>query len=138
MSDAFYAEMQEVATDILTEFAQGDVRLVRSVPGTPDADRPWLPGIPGSMTYRLSATVSGVQRRFVDGTLVVGTEDQAVVAVVATHIETDGVAVPPATVSIEPTMSDSFLVDGVARKIKKVVAIPEAGTPVAFAVVMES
>lgn len=137
MSDTFYAEMREVADEILEEFAQGEVLLVRSVPGTPDPDRPWLPGLPGSMTYRLSATVSTVSKKFVDGTLVVGTEEAAVAAVTGTHIATDGVAVPPVAVSIAPTMDDSLIVDGRPRKIKKAVAIPSAGEPVAYVLVME-
>lgn len=138
MTSSLYAELREVADEVLAEFSQGEVLLERHTPGTSDPDRPWLPGLPTTMTYRLSATVSVVSRKFVDGTLVIGTEEQAVVAVTATHVETGGTPVPPVSVSISPNMDDSLIVDGRPRKIKKVVPLPGAGDPVAFAIVMET
>lgn len=138
MSSDIYTRMQSTASRLLKQYGQGEVLLERRLPGTPDTDRPWLPGLPETMTYRLDAVIRSVDRRFVDGTLVVGTERQATFSVYATHIETNGSPVSPVVVAVVPTMADTLIVDGNPTKIKKIAGTPDAGVPVVYVVVMES
>lgn len=112
----FYEDMQGVATDLLTEFAQGQVTITRVTPGTPDPDAPWVPVEPTTETVTLAAAVKRVEQRFVNGTTVVGTEDQAMFAVPG----------------FEPDMACEFTVDGRRRILKDLIRIPAAGTPVAY------
>lgn len=52
----FYAEMQEMASELLAEFKQGVVSLNRTTTGEPDPATPWEPGADG---HHLSARRHG-------------------------------------------------------------------------------
>lgn len=112
----FYDEMQAVASSLLAEFKQGAVTLLRVVPGVPDAATPWLPGSPTETTYELDATVARVAEKYVDGTLIVATDNQVIFAV------------PP----VVPELSDQLVIDGTVHALKDLRPIPAAGTPVAY------
>ena len=112
----FYDEMRGVADELLGEFAQGTVTLTKVTPGTPDPAQPWVPTEPTTETATLAATVRRVEQKYVDGTLIVGTEDQLMFAV-------------PAFV---PDMACELSVDGRARVMKDLRPIPAAGTTVAY------
>ncbi|PSM18225.1 hypothetical protein [Nitratireductor sp. StC3] len=115
---AFYDEMREAADDLLGEFAQGVVTLTQQVDsGAPiDPAKPWLGSIIDEQVYALDATVRRVAQKFVDGTLIVATDDQITFAVPA----------------VAPTMDDTFSVDGTVRVLKDLRPIPAAGDPVAY------
>lgn len=133
MADEFYQDMQDVASEILGEFAQGSIQLEQqSAAGAGDPARPWTPGAPSLRTWVLAGAMRTVDRAFVDGTLVVGTEAQATVAVRARRADTGAVE------SIDPMMGGTLITDGLRRVIKKVVRIPEVGTPVSWALIVDS
>lgn len=116
MASFNYGRMQGTATRLLVRFNQGEVKITRMTPGVPDPATPWIPGPPVITEETLKATVRRVEQKYVDGALIVGTEDQVTFAVP----------------SFEPTMADQFTVDGVVRVLKDLRSIPAAGTPVAY------
>ena len=133
MSDAFYAEMQEVATEVIGEFQQGEIKL-ETVTETV-GDEPWIVGS-STITYVLSGVAKPVDRKFVDGTLVVATDIEVVCSVRATRTHIDGAQLTPVVADIDPHMDDWVIVDTKRRKVKKVRRIPEAGTVVAYGLVI--
>jgi hypothetical protein len=122
----FYEEMQAVADDILGEYKQGVIQLVKVTPGVADPQTPWIPGLEQMVTYDLKAVAKPIDRRFVDGTLLVSTDVEVITAVTATL---NGAPSP-----VDPHMEDRVLVDGQPRAIKKIRRIPEAGTVVAYSI----
>lgn len=120
MSD-FYAEMAGVATELLTEFKQGVVTLMRTVYAEPDPTTPWIPGETTEQSHDLKATVAAVtvdqaNAQYIDGTTIT-TADLVVTC-----------AVPP----VEPAMTDTLTIDGEVRQMKKIVQVPAAGVPIVF------
>jgi len=116
MADGFYDEMQATAAELLAEFKQGAVQLVRVTPGAPDPATPWEPGAPTQTAYDLKATVTREHQRFENGTLIVEAGDMVTFAV------------PPVT----PEPTDKIMIDGAARSITNLTPIPAAGDPVAW------
>jgi hypothetical protein len=115
----FYAEMQGVATDLLTEFQQGTIVLVRSTPTVGDTDRPWdLTADPSPTRVTLRAAARTVDKKYVDGTRIHGGETQVTLSV--------------PVLSPEPTVSDRIEIDGVLMTTVDMHRLPDAGTPVAF------
>lgn len=111
----FYEDMQGVATELLTEFNQGALRLKRHTPG---GGPPHNPGAPTYVPYPVSGVVSGVSEEHLKDTLIKSTDLVA------------KIAVP----DYEPRLQDRFEIDGSEINIVKVRRIPEAGTAVAFEV----
>lgn len=116
MTDGFYDEMREMATELLGEFQQGVVQLVRVSPGAPDPATPWEPGAPTQTTYDLKATVTREHQRYENGVLIVETGDMVMFAVP----------------EITPVLTDKLVIDGTARSITNLTPIPAAGDPVAY------
>ncbi|TPN26622.1 hypothetical protein FKO01_25450 [Mesorhizobium sp. B2-3-3] len=116
MADDFYAEMADMASELLGEFNQGVVTLKRETPGVVDPDRPWVPVELTVETWPLAAVARRVSQKYVDGTLIIATDNQITFAV-------------PAAV---PAMTDTLLIDGVEHAMKDLRQIPAAGTPVAY------
>ena len=113
MSVDYAAIAAEVAL-AFAEVRQGTVTLSRTVYAAgPNA---WTPGAPTTTSYELDATVRRVEQKYVDGTLIVATDDQI------------NFSVPP----IAPAMTDAFTVDGKLRTLKALRPIPAAGTPVMY------
>lgn len=111
----FYEDMQGVATEVLTEFNQGTLRLLRHTPGGGPSHNP------GPATYvpsNVNGAVSGVSEEHLKDTLIKATDLLARIAVPANA----------------PRTQDRLEIDGVAYPIVKVVQVPAAGTPVAFQV----
>lgn len=118
----FYEEMAGVASEVLAEFAQGSVLLVRTTT-TPDEGAPWEPGQVSTQTFTLNAVVSGVPQKFIDGSLVVSSDLMVTAAV---HAE------------VVPAMGDTITIDGgVAKAIKRIQAEPAAGTVCAYMIFIE-
>lgn len=133
MSADFYQEMQDVATEVLDEFRQGTFLLTKKAAVETNPDEPWLPGVPEGedVQYTMSATVRRVERKYVDGELIVGTEDQATLGVMGAPVAGG------ARVLVRPEVGDAVSTDGRPRTIKDVRQLPAAGTPVAWIVFME-
>ncbi len=112
----FYDDMRAVADELLGEFKQGSVQLRRETPGIPDPDAPWEPVEPTVQTWELKAAVRRVSTKYVDGTLIIASDNQVTFAV-------------PATV---PKLTDTLVVDGRAHAMKDLRPLPGAGTVVAY------
>jgi hypothetical protein len=114
----FYRDMQGIANDLLEEFDQGPLYLLRETPG----DGPgWNPGeSPESMRKQFPGTVRGVSQKYVDGTLVVATDLQC--------------TMPGGR--IEPTLDDRIEVNGKAHQIVMIDPKPASGPVAAYVIVI--
>lgn len=113
----FYEEMRdEVATPLLTEFAQGSVSLKRVTTAAPDPSTPWIPGAETVTTYPIKATVRRLHQRYENGVLIVETGDMVMFAVP----------------EVVPVLTDKLVIDGVERVITNLTPIPPAGTVCAW------
>ncbi|MBE1709665.1 hypothetical protein HKB47_22640 [Mesorhizobium japonicum] len=113
--------MAEMVTDLLQPGAdgglgQGVVQLKRETAGGVDPDQPWVPVEPTAAFYPLDAAVRRVNQKYIDGTLIVATDNQVTFAVPA----------------IVPAMSDTLIIDGRELAMKDLRPIPPAGTVVAY------
>lgn len=114
---SFYSDMQSVASELLTEFQQGEVSY--EIDGEPSGD-PWNP-TPGAVTrYTLQATIQGVGSRYRDSTL----------------IREGDLMVTAAVFGMAPSLSGRVVIDGAAHQIVQVQQIPAAGTPVVWKMVV--
>lgn len=116
-----YTRGQATASRLLAKYGQGNILLRRTTTTTPDPDEPWNTTETTS-DYTLDATVRRVEQKYVDGSLIVGTEDQVTFAVPA----------------VTPLMSDKIVVDGLVRTVKDLRPMPAAGTVVAYIAFIES
>jgi len=117
----FYDDMAEMVTELLQPDAdgglgQGMVQLKRETPGVVDPEQPWVPVEPTAQTWILDAAVRRVSQMYVDGTLIVATDNQVTFAV-------------PAMV---PAITDTLIIDGVEHAMKDLRPIPAAGTQAAY------
>lgn len=112
----FYDEMQEVATELLTDLAQGVVQLKRITTADPDPATPWIPGAATATTYPLRAAVRRLHQRYEGGVLVVETGDLVTFAVP----------------EVMPVLTDRLVIDGAERVITSLTPIPGAGTVAAW------
>lgn len=105
----FYAEMQGVAAELLSEFKQGAISYEIDGPATgPD----YAP-VPGATTSTpLDATSAGVSARLIDGT----------------RIKAGDIVVTAAVFGDEPTLAGRIVIDGRVMQIVEVSAVPPAGT----------
>lgn len=115
---AFYEEMRDVASEVLAEFKQGAVHYVHVTPGTGPIDDPG----PSSYTLTLiDSAVRGVRSKYVQDGLAVASDLQAIMS--ARH-------------GIVPDIKDFIDVDGKRHKIVHISAKPEAGTAVAYLLII--
>ena len=125
MSDAFYQEMVGIAGDLITEYQQGVIALERRTqpPATPPE---WDPPPSEVAQYPVVGVVRNVDRRFVDGTLVMATDRMATLPARSL----------PA--GIVPQMTDVLYIDGEPTTIKKVIRVPEAGIIIVYKLILGS
>lgn len=116
----FYGKMQGIATGLLTKYGQGTVTMTKVT--QTNASDPWIVGSASEVSETLQATVRRVEQKYVDGTVIVGTEDQIVFAVP----------------QIAPDMTCKFSIDGVERVLVDIRPLPAAGTPVAYIAFVKS
>lgn len=117
---AFYDEMADMATELLTEFAQGQVSITRVTPGAPDPDAPWVPVEPTTQTATLAAVVNGVSKQFIDGESVLASDLEVLFAVPA----------------FAPELADVVTIDGRPVMPVRLIQVPAAGTPVAYKLIV--
>jgi hypothetical protein len=113
-----YDEMQGIATELLTEFKQGIISYVKTVPGNGPVDDP---GNPTITRYSINGTASGVQFRYVQNGLALASDKQVIAPVDSRYT---------------PNMKDNVEVDGLPYKIVQIVKKPDAGTPVAYLLIL--
>lgn len=112
----FYEEMQGVATELLTEFNQGIIRLVRITKTGPSYNQSQS----SQTIYPLHGVTKGVSQKYVDGKNIVITDSQAIISVPS---------------DIIPDISDKLRVDGKDYEILSVKKIPESGITVAILII---
>lgn len=112
----FYDEMQDVASGLLGEFNQGTIVLLRPNVEAMDPDRPWDVTVGSPTRYLLNGVARTVERKWIDGTTIVGDEVQVTFAVP----------------DVEPVASDQIEIDGRVHRTVDMRRLPEAGTPVAY------
>ncbi len=117
----FYEDMQGIATDLLTEFQQGVIQIVKSTPGN---GKPWKPGAPTERLVTVQGSARGAKLSFSPNSLV-QTGDLLVT-----------IDVPPGGEADYPTMLDMITVDGTRMKIVDITQKPAAGTPVVFSCIV--
>lgn len=127
----FYAEMAQMARDLLAPTSQGGLgqgvlELTRVTPGVPDSDQPWLPVQPVRQTVPIRGAVRGISAELVganmNGTVLVASDRQAICEVPA----------------IEYTAGDVLTVDGVPVHVIAVENIPAAGVTSAVRFIIRS
>jgi len=117
---SFYEEMQDIASSLLTEFKQGVIEYAKLTPGTGPADNP---GPATETKYELVGAVArGVSFKYVQNGLALAGDSQV-------------------TMNVDdrfgkPTMPGFIDKDGIRYTIVQVVAIPDAGTAVAYVVII--
>ena len=116
----FYREMQSMARGLLAPtsqngLGQGELKLTRVTPGTPDPATPWIPVQPQTTTQTLKGAVRGVDSKLV------GTERNGAVLV-----SSDLVAITEVP-SIDYEAGDVLSIDGKEVTVLDVEPIPAAG-----------
>jgi hypothetical protein len=112
----FYAEMADVATELLTEFNQGVITLTKPGTTTPGSN-PWDPPVvTDPVEYALQATAKGVSKELIDGTLIVATD----------------IEIAASAFGADPEPADELAIDGKAVTLLKVMRLPAAGKLVAW------
>ncbi|WP_394065417.1 hypothetical protein [Alcaligenes sp. WGS1538] len=116
----FYQEMAQMARDLLAPtsqggLGQGEIKLTRKVPGTPDPTKPWEPVEPTTHTETIRGAVRGVSKELigteVGGTVILASDRQAICEVP----------------KMQYTAGDVLSVDGVPVHIIAFEKIPAAG-----------
>jgi hypothetical protein len=130
MTDA-YAYVRARVAETLAVWKTGTVTLTRSTPGTPDPETPWTPGAPTLDVFTLDARVDGVSDDDLKDTSVVSTDLVLIASPKATNAG-------GAIVDIDPQMSDIVTIDGAAKVIKKIEAVPAAGPAARFHIFVAS
>ena len=113
----FYQDMQGVANELLGEFDQGNISLIKITPGSgPD----WDPGEPTETPHLVNGVIFGVAEKYVDGTLVLASDFQCMI---------------PGGGQV-PTLADEIQSGGTRYQIVKVEPIPAAGIVTAYDVII--
>lgn len=109
-----YDELQSIASEIMSEFKQGTVNLIKITPGTGPADNP---GAATSVSHSLDAVVKGVSFKYVSQGLAVSSDLEITASVID---------------SVIPSEKDFIQIDGTQYKIVQLINIPAAGTQVTW------
>lgn len=111
---SIYNDLQAVTSDIMKDFKQGSIYLVKisQTGGTVDE-----PGTPTETSYELNATVRGVSYQYLKESFVLATDLEVTAAVLST---------------VTPDEDDFISIDSVKHKIIKDISVPATGTKVAW------
>lgn len=116
---AFYDDMQGIANDLFRDFNQGVIAYIQVTPGNGPADNP---GPSTETPYTLDgATSRGVQFKYVQRDLAVASDLQVSFGYDA---------------RFEPAANGFVTIDGTRYKIVQIVRKPEAGTVVAWTLIV--
>ena len=107
-----YSSLAGTATDLLTEFNQGTLKLIKVANGTGSA---FDPGTPTETEYDVVGTVKGVDKKYIDGTLIQTGDLEVIINVHATQV---------------PTLKDKISIDGSKYEIIQVSPTPPAGSTI--------
>ena len=109
----FYGRLQGTASRLMAKFSQGQV--VYTITGAPTGPA-WDPTPGTPVSYTLDATVQGVAKEYVDGTLILATDLQVTCAVFGA----------------EPSLAGTITIDGKVCQIVRVDKVPGAGVTIAW------
>ena len=123
---------------IIAERHAGEISLVRSTVAASEPDTPWIPGAAVRDVFALLGRVDGVTADMIDGTVITATDLVVIVSPKARHVMTGEEAANGAVVDIVPTTADTLEIDGQAKTIKRVVALPAAGAAAMFHIFVAS
>lgn len=112
-------------------YGSGAITLTRSTSGAPTPETPWTPGDPTVEVYELDARLDGVTADQIDGTTIVATDLMVIASPKARDAGGD-------VVDIVPTMADVIAIDGAAKVVKKIEAVPAAGPAARFHIFIAS
>lgn len=135
MSDAFdYGKMRSTADRLMAKFRQGLVTVERVTtedtrPPELPIYEPWTPETE-TRVYRLDATVRVVERKFVDGALILVTDEQVTCSDKMTLVSIDGASVAEEVVAFDVALLDTLKIDGAGVTVLKVLPTPGAGVPI--------
>lgn len=125
-----YSPMRADVAAILKTWKTGTVTLTRTTRADPEPETPWIPGEASTIVYTLDARADGTAAEYADGTTILATDRLLIVSPKAT--------LNGAVVDIVPRMSDTLTIDGAAKVIKKIDAVPAAGPAARFHVFVAS
>lgn len=112
---SFYKNLSDIAGDVLKEFSQGQIVVLKQQAGDSE---PWENPTPNYSEIPVSGVAKGVPLELVDG--VIEASDLLV-------------TVPPI---LKPTLSDKVKLDGSTHQIIKIIAKPAIGEPVVYQLVV--
>lgn len=75
-----YDRLQATALRLIAKYGRDVTLQFATDAAPPDPTRPWDPADPVLVSYATRAVVFPVEQQFVDGTVVLGTDEQALVA----------------------------------------------------------
>lgn len=108
--DDFYAEMQDIASGIMSEFKQGAITYAPATPAVDEWDDPVI-GTP----VTLDAVATGPSKEYLSDL-----------------ITTSDIEITASVFGQNPEISGIVSIDGTEKEIIAVQQIPAAGTPVAW------
>lgn len=124
------APMRRRVARTLKRWSEGNVTLTRTTETAPNTGKPWLPGTTSTSTYLLDAVVRGAAE-YADGSLVLATDILVVASPLARNEE-------GAEVDLVPEMDDTITIDNVAKKPKRIEAVPVSGPAAKFRIFVAS
>jgi len=129
MPDAYsYARARVAAT--LSRMSTGTITLTRTTRADPSPATPHIPGAATTATYTLVGRADGTAGSYADGVTILATDRMVIASPKAT--------LSGAVVDIVPRMTDVLAIDGKVHAIKKIDAVPAAGTPARFHIFIAS
>lgn len=118
MVAAIYTRLRATALRLINKYGRLVTLSLAADGPTPDPAKPWEPGAPTLTPHTLKAVVFPVEEDYVDGTTILSTDEQAIVAAAALPAAPD---------------PKSVLVDGsTAYKTVKVLPIEPGEVPVIY------
>jgi len=111
----FYDDMQKVATELLTEFNQGEIFITIVEQGAFDG-KPWKPYDASTSYVEVKGVVKGVSSKYITRGLAIEGDIEVTIAV-------------PVGGDL-PNMNSSVFTDSGAYKIISIEPVPANGTPV--------
>jgi len=110
---SFYTRLQATATRLMERFKQGSISYT-SPPTTSGSS--FNPTIVAGTNYALKATAKGVSKQYIDGSFIVSSDIEVTCAVFG----------------FAPVTAGTITIDGNVHQIVQVIAIPSAGTTLAW------
>ena len=113
-----YEAVQKITTNILTDFNQGVIQLVKITPGTGPSEQP---GAPTEVLHTMKGTVKGVSKKYVSAGLAKATDLEVILAVSS---------------SSTPEITDKLIINGERHNIAQLMPKPPSGVVVAYVLIV--